>query len=57
MITDLLKHWPVDQQRSYMIGDKDSDCAAARAAGIIPLLFEQGNLRDFLENRLPSRES
>ena len=48
MILDLLESWPVDASRSILIGDKDSDCAAARAAGIQSFLFRGGNLYDFL---------
>ena len=52
MITDLLETWPVDLGLSFLVGDKESDCEAARSAGIEPLLFEGGNLRDFLAARL-----
>ena len=53
MILDLLDVWPVDRRRSILIGDKDSDCDAARAAGIQAFLYTGGNLRDFMLERLP----
>ena len=56
MILDLLESWPIDRAGSILIGDKESDCAAARAAGIEAALFTGGNLRDFVARRLePTR--
>lgn len=57
MIIDLLEHWPVDVAGSVLIGDKASDCEAATKAGIDGLLFEGGNLRDFLGPYLTSQQN
>jgi D-glycero-D-manno-heptose 1,7-bisphosphate phosphatase len=55
MILDLLRCWPVDRTASFLIGDKESDCAAASAAGISSHLFRGGNLAHFVSELLTSR--
>jgi D-glycero-D-manno-heptose 1,7-bisphosphate phosphatase len=52
MILDLIAHWPVDRERSVLIGDKDADLAAARAAEIRGLKFEGGNLENFVRREV-----
>ncbi len=53
MLEDLMEHWPVDRERSFLIGDRESDIQAAEAAGIPGFLFEGGNLERFLEGLDP----
>ena len=48
MIRSLLARFPVDPARTVMIGDRDSDLAAAAAAGIEGMLFEGGSLLDLV---------
>lgn len=49
MILDLLRAWNVDPRRSLLIGDKDSDIRAARAAGTDGHLYSEGNVQEFVE--------
>lgn len=52
MLFDLLAGWPVELERSFLVGDKTSDVEAARAAGMPGFLFEGGDLAVFVRERL-----
>lgn len=48
MLLDLVRCWELDRARCLLIGDQDSDVAAAAAAGISALRFSGGNLLEFI---------
>ncbi len=55
MILDLMANWPVEPAKSFLIGDSDSDIAAASAAGIKGYLFRGDNLAAFAEQCLSAQ--
>jgi D-glycero-D-manno-heptose 1,7-bisphosphate phosphatase len=48
MIRDLIETWPVEREGSLLIGDKESDIAAAEAVGITGYLLTTDNLLSFV---------
>lgn len=44
MLVDLMAHWPVSRAGSFLLGDRQSDVAAAQAAGIQGHLVEPDDL-------------
>ena len=48
MILRALGDWPIDRAASLLIGDKPSDLEAALRAGIRGILFDGGDLMQFL---------
>lgn len=53
MIRALLERYSVDIDASFLVGDKQSDLAAAQAAGIAAYLFDGSNLHTFIAPLLP----
>ena len=52
MILDLIYNWPVIRKGSFLIGDKDIDMEAARAAGITGHLFSGGDIVALVEKAI-----
>jgi D-glycero-D-manno-heptose 1,7-bisphosphate phosphatase len=52
MILDLMQHWPVTTRGSFVIGDRESDIAAAKAAHLPGFLFVGGDLDAFVSGIL-----
>jgi D-glycero-D-manno-heptose 1,7-bisphosphate phosphatase len=48
MIHDLMQHWPVRREGSFIIGDRPTDIEAAEAAGLPGFLFAGGDLDAFV---------
>lgn len=52
MLLDLMETWPVIREESIMIGDRESDAAAGRAAGIASAIVPPGGLGGFVQQLL-----
>jgi D-glycero-D-manno-heptose 1,7-bisphosphate phosphatase len=52
MLLDLMDEWPVIEEGSIMIGDKESDAAAGRAADIASAIVPAGALESHVEKLL-----
>lgn len=52
LLLDLIRDFRVDRAASLMIGDRDSDLAAAGAAGVAGFRFAGGSLLTFVETLL-----
>jgi D-glycero-D-manno-heptose 1,7-bisphosphate phosphatase len=57
MLLDLMRVWPVIREASMMIGDKESDAAAGRAAGIASAIVPAGSLEHFVGQLLSRRQA
>lgn len=55
MIIKAMQEWPVDTEKSIVVGDKPSDIEAAEAAGVPGYLYTENNLYDFVL-KIPDRK-
>lgn len=57
MLLRAMAEWPVVKERSFLVGDKDTDVEAAERAGVAGHLFWGGDLARFIREILASDES
>lgn len=55
MLLDLMRSWPVRHECSWVVGDKESDVLAAKAAGLHGVLYSGGDLDTFLSRQIVAR--
>ncbi|WP_267323569.1 D-glycero-beta-D-manno-heptose 1,7-bisphosphate 7-phosphatase [Mycolicibacterium mucogenicum] len=53
MLQQAIREWDIDPAQSFLIGDRDRDCAAAAAAGVAGYLFDGPDLFEFVRTRIP----
>lgn len=56
MLLQAMADFPVNREQSFLIGDKQTDMDAAKAAGVGAFLFRGGNIAQFAEWALASFE-
>ncbi|MEL6244978.1 MAG: HAD family hydrolase [Pseudomonadota bacterium] len=56
MLLQAMAEFPVKREASFLIGDKETDLQAARAAGVGAFMFSGGNLKTFADWALASFE-
>lgn len=56
MLLHAMADFPVNREQSFLIGDKQTDIEAGRAAGVGAFLFRGGNIATFAEWALASFE-
>jgi len=56
MLLDLMRRWPVDAERSFLVGDRDTDVEAARRAGIRGFLIEDNRLDQLIQPLMMNQE-
>lgn len=56
LILTAFDEWDIDKAGSFLVGDKDSDLAAAAAAGIRGYKFAGGDLDEFIQTTNAIRE-
>lgn len=56
LILSAFAEWDIDRETSFLVGDKDSDLAAADAAGIRGYKFAGGDLDEFIQTKNAIRE-
>ncbi|MCP3384546.1 HAD family hydrolase [Bradyrhizobium sp. CCGUVB4N] len=54
MLRDLIQHWPVQLDGSFVIGDQPRDLEAGKALGLPGFLFEGGDLDAFVAEVISS---